>query len=172
MSNEQYTTFLLIGVLAVLVDGQILYRGGRRYLSGARGDSEADGSMGRMVAVVFHLVCLGLLALLSVVNLGGSGTAAVVAKIGLFLLLMAVAHAITLSVLGRQRESTALESRIGRQRPAPVDERLQQPGPGVRVSPVQPDGSYPGAPVDPVPGQPGVAPQVSPDLEQRGPYTT
>jgi hypothetical protein len=34
MDTNAYVTFLLVGVLLVVVDGQIIYRSGRRYLEG------------------------------------------------------------------------------------------------------------------------------------------
>jgi hypothetical protein len=157
MSDNDYLTFLLLGTLFVVIDGQILYRGGRQYLATSNAGAESEGSMGRMVAVVFHLVCLGLLALLSLVNLGGTSTAAIVGRLGVFLLLMALAHAVTLSVLSRQRESHVLENRLGTQQQGPS-------GQNARVN-------YAESTVDPVPGQAGAAPTVSPDLDQRGPYT-
>jgi hypothetical protein len=156
MSDDDYLTFLLLGALFVVIDGQILYRGGRQYLATSNAGAESEGSMGRMVAVVFHLVCLGMLALLSLVNIGGTSTAAIVGRLGVFLLLMALAHAVTLSVLSRQRESHVLENRIGTQPDRSTHD--------ARVN-------YAESTVDPVPGQAGVAPMVSPDLDQRGPYS-
>lgn len=73
-----------------------------------------------MVVTVFHLVALGLLALLSVIGPGWSGSApALVGRIGVFLLLLAVAHAATLSALvhaaaGRSRADPFPRERPGR----------------------------------------------------------
>jgi hypothetical protein len=134
-----------------VADGQVLYRGGRRYLSGPDG-GEGSGSMAWMVVTVFHLVSFGVLALLSVVGPGWSGsTAALVGRLGVFLLLMAVAHVLTLAVLARRRQDELVETRFQERE----SERL-----AAEVV------------VEPVPGQPGPQPQVSPDLGNHGPYRT
>jgi hypothetical protein len=167
MTDNDYVSFLLLGLLFVVVDGMILYRGAKQYLSAGAAGATQNASLARMVIVVFHLVSLGILALLSLVDIGGA-PAALVGRLGIFLLLMAVAHAITISVLSRQRENQSVESRIGRQRQrSEVDDYEREAG--VTTRPVE--GSAYETAVTPVPGQEGAAPQVSPTLEQRGPYS-
>jgi hypothetical protein len=152
MPDNDLTGFLIIGLVFVVADGQVLYRGGRRYLSGPDG-GEGSGSMAWMVVTVFHLVSFGVLALLSVVGPQWSGsTAALVGRVGVFLLLMAVAHVLTLAVLARRRQDEIVETRFQEresERPAAAD-----------------------VVVEPVPGQAGPHPQVSPDLGNHGPYRT
>ncbi|MFI5592131.1 hypothetical protein ACIA5G_44280 [Amycolatopsis sp. NPDC051758] len=140
MGDHDLLGFLLIGLVFVLADGQFLYRDGRRYLGGRGG-----GAIASLVVTVFHLVAFGVLALLSVLGPAWSGSAtALVGRVGVFLLLLAVAHALTLSELTRRRQ----------------DRRLGQRGLG----------STEGEPaVTPVPGQPGRHPHVSPDLGDHGP---
>jgi membrane protein implicated in regulation of membrane protease activity len=174
MPDNELPGFLIIGLIIVVADGQVLYRGGRRYLSGPDG-GEGTGSMAWMVVTVFHLVSFGLLALLSVVGPSWSGsTAALVGRLGVFLLLMAVAHALTLSVLGRRRQDHIVEAhyqdREGER--ATVVEPVGYPVTEVEVEPVRrtaSDATWQSA-VTPVPGQGGPHPHVSPDLENRGPY--
>ncbi|MEA5362477.1 hypothetical protein VA596_23270 [Amycolatopsis sp., V23-08] len=159
MTGNELTGFLIIGLIIVVADGQVLYRSGRRYLRGPDGD-EGSGSMARMVVTVFHLVALGLLALLSVIGPGWSGSAAaLVGRIGVFLLLLAVAHAATLSVLARRRQDTVVETHL--------HDRDQAELPAPRRAAA--DASWQPA-VTPVPGQGGPHPQVSPDLGDHGPY--
>lgn len=151
MPDNELPGFLIIGLIFVVADGQILYRGGRRYLSG--GDGTA--AMARMVVTVFHLVAFGVLALLSVVGPGWSGsTAALVGRLGVFLLLLAVAHGLTLAVLGHRRQDHIVENHY-----QDVDRSLAEPA----VVPEQPT-------VAPVPGPGGPAPHVSPDIGTHGPY--
>ncbi|MEQ0565484.1 hypothetical protein ABJI51_40950 [Amycolatopsis sp. NEAU-NG30] len=151
MPDDDLTGFLIIGLVFVVADGQILYRGGRRYLSGPDG-GEQTGSMAWMVVTVFHLVAFGVLALLSVVGPGWSGsTAALVGRLGVFLLLLAVAHVLTLAVLARRRQDHIVETHY-------QERDVERPATEVVVEPA------------PVPGQGGPAPQVSPDLGQHGPY--
>ncbi|WP_329048438.1 hypothetical protein OG738_38550 [Amycolatopsis sp. NBC_01488] len=157
MPDNELTGFLIIGMIFVIADGQVLYRGGRRYLSGGPDGGEGTGSLAWMVVTVFHLVAFGVLALLSVVGPGWSGsTAALVGRLGVFLLLLAVAHALTLAVLGRRRQDHIVESHY-------QDRETDLPGaePGLE----QPT-------VTPVPGQGGPTPHVSPDLGNHGPYRT
>ncbi|MFG1642693.1 hypothetical protein ACGFMK_20580 [Amycolatopsis sp. NPDC049252] len=157
MTDNELTGFLIIGLIIVVADGQVLYRSGRRYLRGPDGD-EGSGPMARMVVTVFHLVALGLLALLSVIGPGWSGsTAALVGRIGVFLLLVAVAHAATLSVLARRRQDNVVETHL-HERDRTADAELPSP----RQAPA----------VTPVPGQGGPHPHVSPDLGDSGPYRT
>ncbi|MFD8494531.1 hypothetical protein [Amycolatopsis sp. NPDC059657] len=149
MDTNAYLTFLLIGVALVAVDGQIIYRSGRRYLENSYGDAEAGASMTRLVTVLFHLAVLGLLALLSTIDMGGSDLPGIVGRVGVLLLVLAIAHGITLAVLGRIREEQVDE--------AAVTGRRQQ-----RVEPEQQ-----GTTVTPVPGQEGRYPAVSPSLDNR-----
>lgn len=173
MPDNELPGFLIIGLIFVVADGQILYRGGRRYLSGPDG-GEGTGSMAWMVVTVFHLVAFGVLALLSVVGPGWSGTtAALVGRLGVFLLLLAVAHALTLAVLGRRRQDTIVETHYQEsERPAevyvqPVSERPSE----AYVQPVPvPEPAIEQTTVTPVPGQRGPAPRVSPDIGNHGPY--
>ncbi|WIY00629.1 hypothetical protein QRX60_42325 [Amycolatopsis mongoliensis] len=157
MPDNELPGFLIIGLIFVIADGQILYRGGRRYLGGPD-DGEGTGSMAWMVVTVFHLVAFGVLALLSVVGPGWSGsTAALVGRLGVFLLLLAVAHGLTVAVLGRRRQDTIVESHY---QDRETDGYVQPAG---EVGIEQPT-------VTPVPGQGGPPPRVSPDLGSHGPY--
>ncbi|GLY37666.1 hypothetical protein Amsp01_036900 [Amycolatopsis sp. NBRC 101858] len=157
MPDNELPGFLIIGLIFVIADGQILYRGGRRYLSGPDG-ADGTGAMARMVVTVFHLVAFGLLALLSVVGPGWSGsTAALVGRLGVFLLLLAVAHGVTIAVLGRRRQDTIAESRY---------QDREADGSGRPAG----DAGTEQTTVTPVPGPSGPPPRVSPDLGSRGPY--
>ena len=53
-------TFLVLGIVLVVVDGQLIYRGGKGYLKRAAYDEEQAGSMMKLTTVLFHLVVLGL----------------------------------------------------------------------------------------------------------------
>ncbi|MEU0533965.1 hypothetical protein [Amycolatopsis tolypomycina] len=169
MPDNDLTGFLIIGLVFVVADGQVLYRGGRRYLSGPDG-GEGSGSMAWMVVTVFHLVSFGVLALLSVVGPQWSGsTAALVGRLGIFLLLMAVAHVLTLAVLARRRQDRIVEEHF-QEREAGT-ETYVRPATEVVVEPAATDPAWRPA-VTPVPGQDGPQPRVSPDLGNHGPYRT
>ena len=153
MTTTAYLSFLAIGVALVLIDGQIIYRSGRRYLENSYGDPAAGASMTRLVTVLFHLATLGVLALISTIPMGDSDLPGVVGRIGVLLLILALAHAITLGVLARIRGEQEVEAVVQR-------------GPRPRVEPEQQ-----GPTVTPVPGQDGRYPAASPSLENRSPYT-
>ncbi|KAA9161875.1 hypothetical protein FPZ12_013535 [Amycolatopsis acidicola] len=161
MDTNAYVAFLVVGVLLVAIDGQFIYHSGKRYLRNTQGNPEAGASMTRLVTVLFHLVVLGALALLSTIGFpGGSSLPSVVGRIGVMLLVLALAHAITLGVLARVREEQVVEEMHTRGRG--VDPRAQAPIDRQLSEPV----------VSPVPGQEGRNPQVSPSVEQGGPYST
>ncbi|MEU8635753.1 hypothetical protein AB0C38_26610 [Amycolatopsis sp. NPDC048633] len=153
MSTNAYLSFLVIGVVLVLVDGQIIYRSGRRYLENSYGDPAAGASMTRLVTVLFHLGTLGVLALVSTIDIG-VGITGVVARVGVLLLILALAHGITLAALSRIRGEQEVEAVVQR---------------GGRQQRVEPEPQ--GPTVTPAPGQPGTYPQVSPSLENRSPYS-
>jgi hypothetical protein len=153
MTTNAYLSFLAIGVALVLTDGQIIYRSGRRYLENSYGDPAAGASMTRLVTVLFHLATLGVLALISTIDMGGSDLPGVVGRIGVLLLILALAHAITLGVLARIRGEQEVEAVVQR-------------GPRQRVEPEQQSPT-----VSPVPGQDGRYPAASPSLENRSPYS-
>jgi Tfp pilus assembly protein PilX len=103
--EQGYAAFLLLGVVLVLIDGQLIYRSGKGYMNRAYGDPEAARSMTRLATVLFHLVVLGLLALVSMISINtGDPVKDVVAKLGIVLLVLALVHAVTMVVLGRIRD--------------------------------------------------------------------
>jgi hypothetical protein len=155
MSDNAYLTFLLISVVLVLIDGQFIYRSGRRYLEHSYGDPAAGASMIRLITVMFHFAVLGVLALLSTIDFGGSSMPAVVGRLGIVLLLLAVAHGITLAILGRIRGDQVMETAVTGRR----EQRNAQHGTNGPI-------------ITPVPGQQGGRyPSVSPGLEQQAGYT-
>jgi hypothetical protein len=103
MDTSSYVTFLLIGVLLVLIDGQILYRGGLGYLQKVYPADSARSVM-QLVAVLFHLVVLGILALISTLDVAtGMPIRDLVVKWGVVLLGLAAAHGLTMAILVAMR---------------------------------------------------------------------
>lgn len=108
MDANSYVAFLFIGVLLVLIDGQILYRGGLGYLQKVYPADSARSVM-QLVAVLFHLVVLGVLALISTIDVAtGMPIRDLVVKWGVVLLGLAAAHGLTMAILvnlrNRRRE--------------------------------------------------------------------
>lgn len=102
MDVGSYLTFLLFGVVLIAIDGQLIYRSGRAYLAEVYQDPTTARSVNRLIAVLFHLVVLGLFAFVSAIDVSMQSAAeAVVIKLGMVLLLIAVAHGATMIVLSR-----------------------------------------------------------------------
>lgn len=134
--GDSYVTFLVLGIVLVVVDGQLIYHSGKGYLRRAY-DEEQAGAMMRLTAVLFHLVVLGLLALVSIVEIEtGDPVKNVVVKLGIVLLLLALAHGVTMAILARIRDrqmqqqladQMAEEHRIYEERHAHVGEPRPAP---------------------------------------------
>lgn len=134
--EDSYVTFLLLGIVLVVVDGQLIYHSGKGYLRRAYDDEQA-GAMMRLTAVLFHLVVLGLLALVSIIDIEtGDPVKNVVVKLGVVLLLLALAHGVTMAILARIRDrqlqqqladQMAEEHRIYEERHAHVGEPRPAP---------------------------------------------
>jgi hypothetical protein len=136
--GDSYVTFLVLGIVLVVVDGQLIYHSGKGYLRRAAAyDDEQVGGMMKLTAVLFHLVVLGLLALVSIINVEtGDPVKNVVVKLGVVLLLLALAHGVTMAILARIRDrqlqqqladQMAEEHRIYEERHAHVGEPRPAP---------------------------------------------
>lgn len=109
MDTNSYVAFLVIGTILVLVDGQIIYRNGRRFLQQATPRASAE-SLTKLVTVLFHLGTLGVLALLSTIDFPTENPAkGVVLRLGIILLVLGVAHWIAVSALERIRDREEYE---------------------------------------------------------------
>lgn len=150
MPEDAFVAFLVFGALMIAVDGQILYRSGKRYLSNV--DDTTAASQARLATVLFHLLMLGVLAMVAVLDLGFGGGVlrATVGNLGVLLLLLAAAHAVTMTVLSNMHETVLVEERLDSSGRVAGDRR-----PGRQAGPV----------VAPVPGQRGRDPQMSPSIE-------
>ncbi|HEX3792186.1 MAG TPA: hypothetical protein VHW44_30260 [Pseudonocardiaceae bacterium] len=135
--DTERTAFLIIGVVIVAVIGQLLVRGGKRYLSpqssaATQGERVSAGSAAVLVSVLFYLLTLGVVALLTVVGFGGSPSTQFLIRLGIFLVVLAVIFGVTLSVLNRRRqEELATEVETGVLRSEPDATKA-----GLRVEPV------------------------------------
>jgi hypothetical protein len=109
MDSNSYVAFLVIGTVLVLVDGQIIYRNGRRFLQQATPNAPAE-SLTKLVSVLFHLGTLGVLALLSTIDIPmDNQTEGIVLRIGIVLLVLGVAHWIAVASLSRIRDREEYE---------------------------------------------------------------
>jgi protein-S-isoprenylcysteine O-methyltransferase Ste14 len=152
MDTNSYVTFLVVGVVLVAIDGLIIYRSGRAYLDPVYRDPRAAKSMVQLVTVLFHLVVLGVLALISTLTINtGNPVSTVVVKLGVVLLVLAAVHAATMMILGNIRDRRRDEK--------VTDELVEQRNHRPTVAPV---------------GDESVdrRPTVSPSIDELGPYSS
>lgn len=104
MNSSSYVAFLVIGTLLVLLDGQIIYRNGKRFLQQATPNAPAK-SLVTLVSVLFHLGTLGVLALLSTIDLPADNqTEGLVLRFGIVLIVLGIAHWIAVATLAKIRD--------------------------------------------------------------------
>lgn len=104
MDTNSYVAFLVIGTVLVLIDGQIIYRNGKRFLQQSGSNATAD-SLTRLVSVLFHVSVLGVLALISVIDLPADNSVeGVVLRLGVILIIIGIAHWIAITALTRIRD--------------------------------------------------------------------
>lgn len=127
MVTVTHVVFLVLGTALVVVDGQLLRRSGTTYLKAAYPEGPVADSVNQLLTVLFHLVALGVVALISVLDLGSSGLEDVVVRTGVLLLVLAVAHAVTIGALARLR-ARQQDRVLGDHLVARTDERLHTSG--------------------------------------------
>jgi hypothetical protein len=105
MGNGLYISILIIGVVIVLVDGQLILRTSPGYLGGVYDNPKRARQVAGLVTVLFHLVMLGVVALVASLALSpDAGIRSVLARVGVILILTAVGHGVTMAVLSRLRQ--------------------------------------------------------------------
>jgi len=119
MDSSSYVAFLVIGTVLVLIDGQVIYRNGRRFLQQATPNAPAE-SLTKLVSVLFHLGTLGVLALISVIDVPGDNNSiqGVVVRLGIILIVLGIAHGIAVSSLSRIRDREEYEEYTNAERDA------------------------------------------------------
>jgi len=112
-------TVLLIGLVLTLIVGQILIRAGQEFLQEVFNSRGTARSVSRLLAVLFHLVVLGILFLISTTEVPPDGAfETVITKIGLVLLVLGAAHGGTMLALARirsKRQEQALADEMNAQ---------------------------------------------------------
>lgn len=115
--------------------------------------------MTSLITVLFHLVVLGVLALLSTIHFPGGDTLPdLIGRLGVLLLVLGVAHGVTIAVLARIHEEQLVET---------ITRRGNSPASTTRaVAPAEWPGDEPR--VEPVPGQEVAGPRS----DYQGPYAS
>ena len=113
-----YIALVIIGVLITVGVGQLLFRSGEPFLEEVFQNKDTARSLNRLLSVLFHLLTLAVLAMISIVDVpSDTGVVqTVVFKIGVVLLIVALAYGISMLVLLRIRErrrQAAVSAQIG-----------------------------------------------------------
>lgn len=86
-----YVAVLALGILSTLIVGQVLIHTGKAYFEDTVGSRRVASSVNGLIAVLFHLAALGVLAVISAVDFPVQGaTHIIVTKLGIFLLILGV----------------------------------------------------------------------------------
>ncbi|WP_324244066.1 hypothetical protein [Pseudonocardia sp.] len=130
----QYVALLAVSVGLTFLVGRLLVRAGEPFLQEVFKDEKVTRSVNLLLSVLFHLVTLGVLAIISVSDVAGDNSVQTfVVKLGVVLLTLGLAYGISMLVLIRVRERRRA-SEISEQ----VQERLAERGMG--TTPTNPVG--------------------------------
>ena len=130
----QYLVLLAVSVVLTFIVGRLLVRAGEPFLMEVFHDEKVTRSVNLLLSVLFHLVTLGVLAIISVTDVqGDNALQTFVVKLGVVLLVLGIAYGISMLVLIRVRERRR-SSEISEQ----VQERLADRG--ISTAPTQPLG--------------------------------
>jgi hypothetical protein len=149
--TAEYLLILAISVALTFAVGRLLLVAGNPFLQEVFRDQKVTRSVNRLLNVLFHLVTLGVLAIISGIDFElGNSIQTIVVKLGVVLLVLGIAYGISMLVLIRIRER-----RRAAQISQEVDERLAARGmtsfrPNPQQMPPPPDQAAPAPP----PGQP------------------
>lgn len=136
-----YVTLLVVAIALTFMVGRLLVTAGEPFLQEVFQDTSVTRSVNLLLSVLFHLITLGVLAIISVIDIAG-GQAPLqtfVVKLGVVLLVLGIAYGISMLVLIRVRErrradqvSEAVQERLAERsapspRPVPETQVSTQP---------------------------------------------
>lgn len=130
-----YIALLVVGIALTFLVGRLLVTAGEPFLQEVFHDRSVTRSVNLLLSVLFHLITLGVLAIISVVDFtAGDPLQTFVARLGVVLLILGVAYGISMLVLIRVRERRRADD-ISEQ----VSERLADRGVDTRPPPPRPE---------------------------------
>jgi hypothetical protein len=116
--QAQYIVLLVVAVGLTFLVGRLLVVAGEPFLKEVFHDTKVTRSVNLLLSVLFHLVTLGVLAIISVVDVTGEDPLqSFVLRLGIVLLTLGIAYGISMLVLLRVRE---------RRRAAEISEHVQE----------------------------------------------
>ena len=108
-----YLTVLFIGIALTVGVGQILIRSGRPFLEDVFRERETARSVTRLLVVLFHLIVLGVIALVATIDITlEHPVQTIVVRLGLVLLVVGAAYGGTLLLLTRLRTRRRMQMRL------------------------------------------------------------
>ncbi len=147
--TAQYVLLLAVSVVLTFLVGRLLVTAGEPYLQDVFRDTAVTRSVNLLLSVLFHLITLGVLAIISVFDLGefrNEPLQRFVLRLGMVLLVLGVAYGVSMLVLIRVRERRKADE-ISEH----VQERLAERG--VDTRPAAGQAVTPEPPYRPVPPQ-------------------
>jgi hypothetical protein len=103
--NAQYIILLIVSIGLTFLVGRLLVTAGEPFLQEVFQDTKVTRSVNMLLSVLFHLITLGVLAIISGIDLGpAEPLQRFVARLGVVLLILGIAYGISMLVLIRIRE--------------------------------------------------------------------
>jgi hypothetical protein len=105
--TAQYITLLAVSVVLTFLVGRLLITAGEPFLNDVFHDQRVTRSVNLLLSVLFHLITLGVLAIISIVNVGNLQDQPLqrfVVRLGIVLLVLGMAYGISMLVLIRVRD--------------------------------------------------------------------
>ena len=130
----QYVVLLAVSVGLTFLVGRLLVRAGEPFLLEVFHEEKVTRSVNLLLSVLFHLVTLGVLAIISVTDVAADNALQeFVVKLGVVLLTLGLAYGISMLVLIRVRE---------RRRATEISEHVQErlADRGINTAPTHPTG--------------------------------
>lgn len=113
-----YVTLLVVAIALTFLVGRLLVTAGEPFLQEVFQDTSVTRSVNLLLSVLFHLITLGVLAIISVIEIGQQEPLQeFVVKLGFVLLVLGIAYGISMLVLIRVRE---------RRRASQISEQVQE----------------------------------------------
>jgi hypothetical protein len=128
-----YITLLVVAVALTFLVGRLLVTAGEPFLQEVFEDTKVTRSVNMLLSVLFHLITLGVLAIITVIDFANDmePLQQFVVKLGVVLLILGIAYGVSMLVLIRVRERRRA-TQISEQ----VQERLAERGSPSVVRPI------------------------------------
>lgn len=139
MTTGQYLIFLVVAVALTAGVGRVLFVSGEPFLEEVFQSKETARSLNVLLTVLFHLLTLGVLAIISTLDVPVEGIVqTMVTKFGFVLVVVGIAYGISMLVLLKIRErrraasvSANVQARLAEQKIRPTDASVSPPPPNV-----------------------------------------